>query len=88
MSNSDNSNVIGEAGESIATASSVDTTSDGAEILVVVSKVKKLIKAKAGLNTGQCAIDALTRKVVTEVERGIENARKAGRKTVMGRDIQ
>ena len=58
-----------------------------ADTLVVVSKVKKYVRAQSGLNTGQCAIDALTRKVIEEISRGVENARKAGRKTLMGRDI-
>lgn len=58
------------------------------ETLVVVSKVKQLIREQAGFNTSQCAIDALTEKVVRECLEGIEGARNAGRKTVMGRDIQ
>jgi histone H3/H4 len=82
MSNSD-TNTASEIGHEV---SSVDAA-DVSEALVVVSKVKKLIRAKSGLNTGQCAIEALTRKVAAEISRGIESARKAGRKTVMGRDI-
>lgn len=73
------------------TATEIETTASSAtsdaETLVVVSKVKKYVRAQSGLNTGQCAIDALTRKVMEEISRGIENARKAGRKTLMGRDI-
>ena len=57
------------------------------ETLVVVSKIKKYVRSQSGLNTGQCAIDALTRKVVEEIAKGVENARQAGRKTLMGRDI-
>lgn len=70
-----------------AVASSVVSDTADAETLVVVSKVKKLVRAKSGLNTSQCCIDSLTRKVIEAVNSGIENARKAGRKTVMGRDI-
>jgi hypothetical protein len=58
-----------------------------AETLVVVSKVKGFIRSHAGLNTSRCAIDALTKKVAGECLRGIENAKTAGRKTVMGKDI-
>lgn len=58
------------------------------DTLVVVSKVKKLIKDQAGFNTSQCAIDALTKKVIHECLKGIVEARKAERKTVMGRDIE
>lgn len=57
------------------------------DTLIVVSKVKKLIKDQSGYNTSQCCIDALTKKVVAECLRGIENAKKSERKTVMGRDI-
>jgi len=85
MSNSDNTGTAGETSQNITSASGTDTSD--AETLVVVSKIKRLIKTQAGLNTGQCAIEALTKKVVAELNRGIENARKAGRKTVMGRDI-
>jgi histone H3/H4 len=58
------------------------------ETLVVVSKVKQLIRDRSEMNTSQCAIDALTDKVVEECRKAIENARTAGRKTVMGRDIK
>lgn len=57
------------------------------DTLVVVSKVKKLIKDLSEMNTSQCAIDAFTQKVINEALRAIENAKAAGRKTVMGRDF-
>lgn len=57
------------------------------DTLVVVSKVKKAIREQSGLNTSQCCIDALTRRIADELTKGIENAKNAGRKTVMGRDI-
>ena len=57
------------------------------DTLVVVSKVKQLIKEQTGFSTSQCAIEALTQKVVDECLKGIDEARKAERKTVMGRDI-
>jgi len=58
------------------------------ETLVVVSKVKKLVQERAGMNSSQCFIDALTRKVVEQTLKGIERAKVAGRKTVMGRDLE
>lgn len=58
------------------------------DTLVVVSKVKQLIKDTSGYNTSQCCIDALTRKVVHECLQAIAQAEKAGRKTVMGRDVR
>lgn len=57
------------------------------ETLIVISKVKTFIKEQAGFNSSQCAIDALTQEVASACLRGIEKARKAGRKTVMGKDI-
>ncbi len=64
-------------------ASSIKT-----DTLVVVSKVKKLIKDQSGFNTSQCCIDALTKKVIEEVLKAIEESRKLERKTVMGRDVK
>ncbi|HEX5038350.1 MAG TPA: hypothetical protein VFX30_14435 [bacterium] len=58
------------------------------DTLVVVSKVKQLIRDQSDMSTSQCAIDALTGKVVQECRKAIDNARAAGRKTVMGRDIK
>ncbi len=58
------------------------------ETLVVVSMVKKLVQDRAGMNSSQCFIDALTRKVVEQTLKGIERAKVAGRKTVMGRDLE
>ena len=58
------------------------------DTLVVVSKVKKLIKDRSGMSTSQCCVDQLTQKVIEEALKGIENAKAAERKTVMGRDIK
>ena len=58
------------------------------DTLVVVSKVKKLIKEQSGMSTSQCCVDALTKKVISECLKGIEEAKKVDRKTVMGRDIK
>ncbi|MCX7675678.1 MAG: hypothetical protein N2Z70_07610 [Bdellovibrionaceae bacterium] len=57
------------------------------DTLVVASKVKKVIKEKAGMNTSQETIDRLSQAVLRLIERGIENAQADKRKTVMGRDI-
>ena len=70
------------------TASSATPTGIKTDVLVVVSKIKQLIKQHAGFNTSQCAIEALTHKVIQECLKGIDEARKAERKTVMGRDIE
>ncbi len=70
------------------TPSSTAASSNEVDTLVVVSKVKQLIRDRSDMNTSQCAIDALTDKVVKECQKAIENAHASGRKTVMGRDIK
>lgn len=58
-----------------------------AEVLVVTSKVKKVIREKAQMNTSQEAIEQISKAVERLVERAIESAKSDKRKTVMGRDI-
>ena len=55
--------------------------------LVVVSKIKKHIKDKSGLNTSSTVMDKLTEFVDRECEKAIDNAKRANRKTVMDRDF-
>ena len=58
------------------------------DILVVVSKVKKKIKEKHGMNTSGSAMEALTRIVEDACEKAVNNAKADGRKTVMDRDFE
>lgn len=74
--------IASQAGSSHTIASTIET-----DTLVVVSKVKKLIRDASDFNTSQCAIDELTKKVAQECLKAIAQAKLAGRKTVMGRDI-
>ena len=78
--------IIVDSGPS-SSASAVDPSNIKTDTLVVVSKVKALIKEQADFNTSKCCIDALTKKVIAECLKGIEKAKEAERKTVMGRDI-
>ncbi len=55
--------------------------------LVVASKIKKYVKEKADLNTSSNTMDALTQRLQQIVDKGIENAKADGRKTLMDRDI-
>ncbi len=57
------------------------------DTLVVVSKIKNLIREQSDFNTSQCAIDALTKKVIDECLKAIDHAKASERKTVMGRDV-
>ncbi len=58
------------------------------DILVVVSKVKKKIKEKHGMNTSASAMESLTRIVENACDRAANNAKADGRKTVMDRDFE
>jgi histone H3/H4 len=58
-----------------------------AEVLVVTSKVKKLIKEKGDMNTSAATIEILSKAIEKLCLKGVESAKADGRKTVMDRDI-
>ncbi len=58
-----------------------------ADILVVASKIKALIKEKGGMNTSASVLEALSKVVERECEKAIESAKSEKRKTVMDRDF-
>jgi len=57
------------------------------EILVVVSKVRKYVSEKSGLNTSAEVYDTLTEKIKRLCDRAIDHAKSQGRKTIMSRDF-
>jgi len=57
------------------------------EILVVVSKVKKYITDKSGMNTSASTFEKLSDKIRNLCDAAIQVAREQGRKTVMDRDF-
>ena len=57
------------------------------EVLVVVTKVRKYIADRAGMNTSAGVYDILTNRVKHLCDLAIEEARTQGRKTVMDRDF-
>ena len=61
--------------------------SDSSEVMVVVSKLKKYIRAEAGMSTGSSAAPALSNIVRQLCDQAIENARNDRRKTVKDRDF-
>lgn len=64
------------------------TNTDGdKEVLVVVSKLKKYVRSSAGMNTASNFAPALSGIICKAVDQAIENAKSAGRKTVMDRDL-
>ncbi len=54
-----------------------------AEVLVVASKIKKLVK-EAGLRTGGDYIDALSAKVEAAVKTSIQKVQTEGKKKTLG----
>lgn len=56
-----------------------------AEILVVVSKVKKKIK-EAGFRTGADYIEALSNKVEELINKSIEKVKQEGGKKTLGKE--
>jgi histone H3/H4 len=58
------------------------------EVLVVASKVKKLIKDAAGMNTSSAVMEALTKVIERECQKAIEKAQQDKRKTVLDRDFE
>ncbi|MEM7167511.1 MAG: hypothetical protein AAF581_18790 [Planctomycetota bacterium] len=57
------------------------------EVLVVVSKVKKYIKEKSGMNTAGNVAEAISDRVRSLCDQAIATAQGDGRKTVMDRDL-
>lgn len=57
------------------------------DILVVASKIKKYVKAKGDLNTSGATMEALSQRLQQVIDKGVENAKADGRKTLMDRDI-
>lgn len=60
---------------------------DGAEVLVVASKLKNYIRDKSGFNTSAAVMPALSAKIRVLCDQAIERAKSEGRKTVMDRDF-
>ena len=58
------------------------------DTLVIASKVKAFIKRHSQMSTSASVLAALTKIVEEECTKAIENARTAGRKTVMDRDFE
>lgn len=57
------------------------------EVLIVASRLKDYVRARAGMNTSDRVLEPLSEIVRRVCDRAIENARSEGRKTVLDRDI-
>jgi hypothetical protein len=60
---------------------------DHDDVLVVVSKVKKYIRDRGGMNTSDAVAEALGAHVRKVCDDAIRNAVRDGRKTVLDRDV-
>lgn len=58
------------------------------EVLIIASRLKDYIQAKADYNTSSSVMDVLSDYVRILCDRGIDNARAEGRRTVMDRDFE
>lgn len=58
-----------------------------AEVLIVVSKMKKYIRERSGMNTSDSVADALSEHVRALCDDAIRAAASDGRKTVLDRDV-
>lgn len=58
------------------------------DVLVVVSKLKKYIKARSGMNTAEDVLGVLSDQIRQICNRAITHAAEEGRKTVKGRDFR
>lgn len=58
------------------------------EILVVASKLKAYIKARADMNTSDAVMERLSFKLRRLADQAIDKARAEGRKTVLDRDVE
>ncbi len=58
------------------------------DVLIVVSKLKKYVKAKADMKTSETAIPVLSQEIRRICDRAIRIAGQNGRKTIMDRDVR
>lgn len=72
-------------------AAAINSSNDSdlpVDVLVVVSKMKKYIKAKGDMKTSETAIPVLSRELRRICDKAIRIAGQDGRKTVMDRDVR
>jgi hypothetical protein len=58
------------------------------DVLVVVSKLKHYVRETSGMNTSDDVIEVLSDRLRALADDAVEEARAAGRKTVMARDFR
>ena len=81
--------VVGDASPATAAAveGNVELADAEREILIVVSKMKKYIKDRSGMNTSDAVAEALSDHVRAVCDEAIRAAARDDRKTVLDRDV-
>jgi len=74
-------------GSGVGSAAGEETDS-AREVLIVVSKLKKYIRARSGMNTSDAVVPVLSDHLRRLCDEAIANATRDGRKTVMDRDFK
>jgi histone H3/H4 len=70
-------------------STSVDSDEDlPRDVLVVVSKLKKYVKAKSDMKTSETVIPVLSQELRRICDRAIRIAGESGRKTILDRDVR
>jgi hypothetical protein len=81
--------VVGDASPTTAAAieGNVELADAERDVLIVVSKMKKYIKDRSGMNTSDGIVDALSDHVRAVCDDAIRAAARDNRKTVLDRDV-
>ncbi len=66
---------------------STENSSEADDVLVVVSKLKKYVRARSGMNTSDGVVSILSDHLRRLCSEAIRNAARDGRRTVMDRDF-
>jgi len=72
----------------LVVAADLDDGAGGDDILIVVSKLKKYIRARSGMNTSDGVMSVLSDHLRKICDRAIRHAADDGRKTVLDRDFK
>jgi hypothetical protein len=72
----------------VSAAAAADEDSGEDDILIVVSKLKKYIRSKSGMNTSDTVMPVLSEHLRRVCDRAIQKATEEGRKTVLDRDFR
>lgn len=72
---------------STTSVQSSNSSSVSSEVLIIASRLKEYIQAKADYNTSASVMNVLSDYIRIICDRAIDNARADGRKTVMDRDF-